>query len=741
MVKEQLLEYIRQQVQFGTSRESIKRILLDNTWEESVIEEAFSMLDVKEGNSDVFEENADVTGYVSVMDSNENPDSFARERLTLDKIIEKFIPIAGAIFLIIGLGYLIYANAWINLPMQVRIGLGFFASIAIIGGSFSFSEKMRYFTDIGIGSGVLMLYATLIYGSRATDIASAVIPEVFTLFTAVIFTLAISYFASKRNSKVILILGMIGAYITPFVIGQNAVWVDNISFNAYLIYFFAINISVFFIGREISVRDIIPLNIAGFFVGVSTLWRLSSSDGINAVHAQNFFTGEVFTSILFTILVIFSIWSILLSAKRFSEKDDGYLSLGYIAPIIWFAYNINNLESLSDITIGILYSAIAASCFAGWHVLLGTKTRFQHTALYAAGLLSVFLAFFTFFQELDVYTSMFISYASLIFAVLYILDSAKSERFVSYSIVSLTGSVLSLQHILDANLQYETLLIVIALLPAMSAYFIAKNGQKHEFMPFAKAYTFLAFLIASMFVLAEFLDYIDLNFLLFYLAPLSFLLYVAYINKISSGGMSHDTQSRMLRMVLIWFAFGFVSVFFYLIQKIYPAPTNTYLFTHTDLATDWYMVKGVFATIILFTGLFISRRLQTEQVIKRPSFILVIFGFTTLLLTGNYIMAAVMNDLQVSMAEGGPRALATTMWWAAIAIYMLYFGIKLGKKYHAEKLLGLMLLTITIGKVILYDIATMGMQNKIIILMIVGGAMLMFSYVVKSKDMLNSVED
>ncbi|MBP9759834.1 MAG: DUF2339 domain-containing protein [Candidatus Pacebacteria bacterium] len=735
MANAQLLDYVRQQVQSGVSSEYLKKVLMENEWTSDDVDEVFSILNVhalQGQGATVTGDNSAQHSYMNV--TAEREDVFSGEKITIDKIIEKFIPIAGAIFFVVGLGYLIYANAWVHFPMEIRIGLGFFMSLVIIGGSFSLSEKMRYFTDIGIGSGVLLMYATLIYGSRTTDLATAVIPEVVTLFTAVLFTLAVSYFASKRNSRVILILGMVGAYITPFVIGQNDVWIQSISFNAYLIYFFAINVSVFLIGREISVRDIIPLNIMGLFIGISTLWHLSYTDNINTVHVGDFFTGELFTSILLMAVAVFSIWSILLSAKRFDEKDDGYLSLGYIAPIIWFMFNIDNLRSLTDLTVGMLYAIIAVACFTGWHVLLGMKTRFQHTALYAAGLLSAVLAFFAFFRELDVYTSMLIAYLSLIFAVLYVLDSGKTERFVSYGVISLMGSILSVGHILDANLRYETLLIVITLVPAMCAYLIASMGGRSEFLPFARVYSFLSAVVALMFVLAEFLEYIDLNFLLFYVAPLLLLGYIVYF----SGEMSHDAKSRLMRGVLVWFALGFVSVFFYLIGSIYPAPTDTFIFTHTDRATDWILVKGIFATIILFTGLLLSRRLQKEQVIKRPSFILVIFGFATLLLTGNYIISAMANDLQVSMAHGGPRAIATTIWWVAIAIYMLFVGLRFGKKYYAEKLLGLILLLISVGKVVLYDMITMEMQNKIIILMIIGGAMLLFSYFVKSKDLLTN---
>lgn len=701
----------------------IAKVLLENEWKPEDINATFQSLGLlRQG------EQAPVAEKV--------PDAFQKERLTVDKIIEKIIPIVGALFLTIGLGYLIYANAWVYLPAEIRIGLGFFASVVIIGGSFSFSERMRYLADIGIGGGVLLLYGTLIYGSRATETASAVIPEVATLFTATLFTVLVAYFASRRNSKAILILGMIGAYLTPFVIGQQDVWAQNVSFNAYLLYFLAINTAVFLLGREISIREIIPLNTIGMFIGVTTLWNLAASTSISAVYADNFFTSEVVTGVLFMLLVIVTIWSILLSAKRFKESDDGYLSLGYIAPVIWFAFNVANLESLTDLTKGLLYAGIAAACFAGWHVLLQTRTRFQHTALYAAGLLSAVIAFFTIIHELNVYTSMLIAYVSAIFALLYVLDPSKTERFMSYCMLSFMGSILSIYHILDANIAYETALIVIALIPAMATYPVARIGKRESFYPAAKMYSIMSAIVAGLFVLREIIEHIDVHFLFFFLVPLVILAYIALVQKFANGELTHDQKSTLMRITLVWFGFGFVATFFQLVFSVYPAPTDTYLFTNLDRPTDWVFYKGIVGTLILFIGLYISRKLQLEQVIKRPSFILVIFGFASLVLTGNYIISAVANDLQVSLEQGGPRAIATTIWWVVVAIYMLLVGIMRGKKYHAEKLLGLLLLALSVGKVILYDVATMGMQNKIIVLMIIGGMMLLFSYFVRSKNLL-----
>ena len=62
--------------------------------------------------------------------------------------------------------------------------------------------------------------------------------------------------------------------MTPFAIGQNDIWASSLSFNAYLIYFAAINMVVFLLGREIVVSDLIPLNLIALFVGSSSIYAL-----------------------------------------------------------------------------------------------------------------------------------------------------------------------------------------------------------------------------------------------------------------------------------------------------------------------------------------------------------------------------------------------------------------------------------------------------------------------------------
>lgn len=487
----------------------------------------------------------------------------------------------------IGLGYFLYTNVWVNLAIEVRLGLGFFLSLMIIGTSYSFSEKLRYFADIGIGAGILLLYGTLIYGSRTTDLATAIIPETATLVTAFLFITAISYFASERKSQVILVLGMMGSYLTPFVIGANDSWVQNVSFNAYLTYFAAINLVIFFIGREINIRYILPLNSIGLLVGASALYHLSYSHGISQVVVGNFFSGELFSGILFLIIGVFSIWSLLFSSKFFPENDEGYITLGYILPVFWLTLNLSRLTTLTGTTKGVFYILLAVACFFGWNVLRGMKTRFQHTALYASGVFSVILAFFAFVPDLNLYSSLAIAYSSAIFGVLFILDSDKKvERLVSYVLLSLMGAFLSIVHIFDTDRSAQSLLVTLALLPAIATYFVARLGDNKKITDFAAYYSGASFLLALFFLLGDIVKFIDIEFFIFFVVPLISLVYSYFFSK-----QSHDVISGVLRFSLVWFGIGFIGVFFVLVGSIYPAPTDAFIFTHPEYPTNWILFK------------------------------------------------------------------------------------------------------------------------------------------------------
>ena len=147
--------------------------------------------------------------------------------------------------------------------------------------------------------------------------------------------------------------------------------------------------------------------------------------------------------------------------------------------------------------------------------------------------------------------------------------------------------------------------------------------------------------------------------------------------------------------------------------------------------------ETLLALVAMFVSLRISREIQASTKEYRPSFLLVIFAYSTLVLAVNYFIILAFNQAGVSTLEvGGPRAVATTLWWIIVACTMLVIGVQKGYLYRSEKLLGLLFLAITIAKVLFYDLTFMGTDKKIIVLMIVGGLLLGVSYFFQTKNLL-----
>lgn len=342
------------------------------------------------------------------------------EKITLDAIISRFVPIIGAILFITGLGYLIYTSIWESLDIMIRLGLGFFISFLIVGTGISLTKKLGEFSDVIIGGGILLFYGTLIYGSRTTDLATATIPEVATILTSAIVTIVMALLAGQRKSLTIIILGILGAYLTPFVIGQKDVWLSNISFNSYLLYFAFINATIFGLARDIDIKKILPLNIAGLFVSTTMIYELI----YEKVIPNNFFTSLEFSVLLMAIIVALIVGALAFSSKFFAKNSqESLFSILHLSPIVWFLFQ-HMLFPTSQIAINpgfkiLAYIIMAAAYFGAWHYLRSNNTHstYRHINFYIGGIIAgVFGISNIFGTELNIYGSIFIAFFGLILA-------------------------------------------------------------------------------------------------------------------------------------------------------------------------------------------------------------------------------------------------------------------------------------------------------------------------------------
>ena len=106
------------------------------------------------------------------------------------------------------------------------------------------------------------------------------------------------------------------------------------------------------------------------------------------------------------------------------------------------------------------------------------------------------------------------------------------------------------------------------------------------------------------------------------------------------------------------------------------------------------------------------------------------------LLIVNHELITSFNYIDISALDRqvfGFRALTTTLWWVALASYLIYRGTKI-LNYKPEKILGLILLGITILKIVFYDLTHVNTNLKVLILIIVGSIMLGVSYYANKQD-------
>lgn len=136
-------------------------------------------------------------------------------------------------------------------------------------------------------------------------------------------------------------------------------------------------------------------------------------------------------------------------------------------------------------------------------------------------------------------------------------------------------------------------------------------------------------------------------------------------------------------------------------------------------------------------GYFIAIAAFRKRAPEKNIFPLITITFATVLLLVNFLLLTVCNSIGIEKTTGGLRAIITTLWWILLSIFLLMMGIRDKKVFKNEKILGIILLFLTMFKIGLYDLDTMEMNKKIIVLMLTGGLMMLFSYFLQSRGYLS----
>lgn len=659
------------------------------------------------------------------------------KKSVIDDIIKNWFPIVGILFIVVGMSYLFYEGVWQELNETGRLTIGFLTGIALISGSYSLEKKSRIIADAILGGGLLMLYLSLIFGSRIQpETAQVLIPETWALIIATLFTVGVAFFSYTRHSQYILLIGILGGYLTPFFIGETgsfkqfiadkSIFHYDLPLPAFLIYFAAINIAILFVSSRFFLRGIGLLNSLGLFIGTLSLAFFMGGkfpDNANIIAA-------------FMILVVtLHIGSMCINAKKFSKETDPYLIAGYLLPLAWFVLCMNSfLDNNID---GMVLAGIMLVCsgiyFSGWHFLKKTLNQEKHIALYLGGIIAIILAVTKLQPQLHHFDGSALAVVAFVFGILYFIKPLV-EREMSFFIFAVFGVLLSLWHIRELNLpnlgvfRGTTLVLIFCLLPFLLGYFFPVRKDEHEdvrLFRWVSCYFSVFFILLLLFLDLIKIPGIPLSFLIFTL-PAALACFFANHKKIGTSKLILIKISTVLAVS------GFFTTFMSIIDRFNPFPANVKL-----LSTSESLVGITTLIILVLLSLNAKKVQQTSANLFDKDFdslwqfMLTLSLYVCIWSTITHEIMAMFNTLDLHAY--GLRSFATTVWWACLGSYMIFVGVKDNTLVN-QKNIGFGLLSLTITKILFIDLGNLNTSFKVFVFMLVGILMLYISYVANKKE-------
>jgi|GEM_PF-1953859 hypothetical protein len=659
----------------------------------------------------------------------------------IDDIIKNWFPIVGILFVVAGMSYLFYEGIWQKLNETGRLTLGFLSGIALISGSYPLEKVSKIIADSILAGGLLMLYVSLIFGSRfETTEQQALIPEVWALLVAILFTFGVAFFAYTRQSRYVLLIGILGGYLTPFFIGQGDQFVDfikesgvfhyNLPLMAFLIYFLAINMAILLTANRFFLKGIGLLNALGLFVGTTTLSYFMGGQ----------FPDNVTQLALFSVAVFgLHIAAMCVNAKKFEKETDPYLIAGYLFPLVWYTAMLNVFIEpyLERSAIAGLLFGSAVVYFAGWQYLRHVIDRQQHTALYLGGILSLVMTIIKLQSYLQHYDGIIFALTAFVFGLLYILRPVL-QREMAFFFFACFGLLMTLWHLNAMNipslwfLSRNTIAVGLAVSPfLLGGKFPQREDEGENLKSFRQLSCYLAIGVLAVLVFLDLVRMEDLpRSLLFLTIPAAITAYASY--RAESGA----NMITLIKLSLSLAATGFFSTLLTIIGRFYPFPSSAHLLSTSESFMGAATLAVIFILNINLKRLSRVNEEKTNQTFGPIwRFFMVFSLYTVLWATLTHEIMALFNSLSIDLESEkirGIRSFATTIWWASLAGWMIFLGVK-NSAMENQKNIGFGLFALTIVKILFIDLYSINTNLKVFMFLTVGVLMLAISFVANKR--------
>lgn len=197
---------------------------------------------------------------------------------------------------------------------------------------------------------------------------------------------------------------------------------------------------------------------------------------------------------------------------------------------------------------------------------------------------------------------------------------------------------------METTMGWDSFWTTIALLPSLFAVILISKVPEGKFATdikfLLKLITGISLATILITIFSDILKFISLDFALFILPAFIMILIATFAR------MTPVAASFLLRLSMVLLAFGFFLSFIYFVMMLVPGRADGMsLWSGADsILRNDNVIKAIFTIIALALGLRLSRKIQSDTKVDRPSFILVIFFYSTLLLFVNYLIIVGMND-------------------------------------------------------------------------------------------------
>lgn len=612
----------------------------------------------------------------------------------------------GAVALIIGMGcFLKYAfdQNWIN-PV-VQIITGFVVSIGLLFGAshFNKTEKYKIFSQGIAGAGIAISYLTTFSAYSFYQLFSYPIAFLFMLITTVVaFSQSVKY-----DSIATAILGIIGGFLTPFIISSGHP--NPLGMLTYLAFLNILVVSLLFKKDSWKILGIISL-----FITYLTYFSL---------HISSYNIPTESSSILF----LFIIWALYFGFDILKIKPSTY------------DYDFLNIEN------GILF-------YLGVYYLYNQNNNSIIIATLLIGMLYLFSGITVYYKhnKLDIYLKQnFIAFA-ILFAIATNLATAGFLKPALFSIEAFLllyfGTKLEKSYIQKTSATFFTM-SYLSLLCIPQVYSLASASN---FIPIFNSRDLTFVLIIGLTLLSvKILQNEEkaqglVSFFRYSWVTLLFLFLSVEVNdlmlKIGSYASSQETGdlinfNKGLIQVIIWSLYSTKLLSAGLNRKIKPftvlgAIGNTIavigLFaigmTYQPIARYIPVLNLRFVTFILssINIMYISKLLKKHDKCPEIQSLLDYAWGIILFLLVNFEIKDCFNGFDSTMQ------LTLSAGWLIYSILGMYFGII--KRIKSLRYISLFVLGLTVLKVFIFDLSFLDQLGRIISFISLGAILLMLSF-------------